>query len=124
MTVTVLLADDSEIMRRSIRRLLEEYPEIVVLAETTSFPETVQMATALKPDVILLDLHMPNPANMSMEQVKAACSACRVLAISIFNDEETRTIGADLGAACLLDKADLGMKLVPAINKLRPTATA
>lgn len=124
MAVTVLLADDSEIMRRSIRRLLEEYPEIVVVAETTSFPETVQMATALKPDVILLDLHMPNPASIAMAQVKAACSASCVLAISIFNDEETQAIGADLGAVCLLDKADLGMKLVPAIHKVRPAANA
>jgi DNA-binding NarL/FixJ family response regulator len=121
--VTVLLADDSEIMRRSIRRLLEEYPEIMIVAETRSFPETVQMAAELKPDVILLDLHMPNPANMAMEQIKAACSASCLLAISIFNDEETKILGADLGAACFLDKADLGMKLVPAIQRLRPGAS-
>ena len=122
MAITVLLADDSEIMRRSIRRLLGEYPEIVVIAETTSFPETVQMAVEHKPDVILLDLHMPNPSNIEMEQIRAACSSSCVLAISIFNDEETKAIGSDLGASCLLDKAELGLKLIPAIRKFRSGA--
>jgi len=115
----VLLADDSEVMRRSIRRLLKEYPEIELVAETFNFQQTIQAAKERVPDVILLDLHMPNPENLTLEQIKAACEGCQIIAISVFNDEETKTLAEKLGAAELLDKIDLGEQLVPSIQRLK-----
>src|SRR5882762_8558240 len=119
----VLLADDSEVMRRSIRRLLKEYPEIELVAETFNFQQTIQAAKERVPDVILLDLHMPNPENLTLEQIRTACQGCQIIAISVFNDEETKTFAEKLGAAELLDKIDLGEQLIPSIQRLKRDAS-
>jgi chemotaxis response regulator CheB len=55
----VLIADDSEIMRAAIRKLLQEESNIHVVGEASTFAETMQMIGDFKPDVLLLDLHMP-----------------------------------------------------------------
>jgi DNA-binding NarL/FixJ family response regulator len=59
MCVKVLLGEDAEVMRRAIRNLLSEREDINVVDEVTTFPEVLQKATELKPDVIVFDLHMP-----------------------------------------------------------------
>lgn len=119
MPIKVLLADDSEVMRRSIRRLLTEYPEIELAGESTDFGETVRLVRELKPDLVVLDLHMPNPENLTVEQIKAACHGPEIIAISVFNDLETSALSRRLGASQLLDKIDLGALLVPAILRFK-----
>ena len=59
----VLIADDSEIMRTAIRKLLQEESNIRVVGEAATFAETVQMIADFKPDVLVLDLHMPEKRN-------------------------------------------------------------
>jgi DNA-binding NarL/FixJ family response regulator len=59
MCVNVLLADDAEVVRKAIRKLLSERKDIKVVGEAATFPEVLQKATELKPDVIVIDLHIP-----------------------------------------------------------------
>jgi chemotaxis response regulator CheB len=66
MPVKVLLTDDSEVVRRVIRGLLEQYPKFVLVGEAASFAQTIQMANALKPQVILMDLHIRDQATLSL----------------------------------------------------------
>jgi two-component system chemotaxis response regulator CheB len=54
MTISVLLADDSEIMRKVIVDLLKSDPEIEVVAESVGFAQTIQLAAKLHPQVIVL----------------------------------------------------------------------
>lgn len=118
-SIKVLLADDTQIMRQAIRRLLDAQPGIELVGEAADFAQTIQMANDLKPQVIVMDLHMPNDSNLTPLEVQSRLhQSSRLLAISIWNDEETKALAKRFGAAALLDKTDLGKKLVPAIRQL------
>jgi DNA-binding NarL/FixJ family response regulator len=56
MPVKVLLADDSEMMRQAIRRLLTSEPEIEIVGEVSDLAETIQKARELEPHVVVVDL--------------------------------------------------------------------
>jgi len=117
--IKVLLADDTQIMRQAIRRLLDAQPGIELVGEAADFAQTIQMANDLKPQVIVMDLHMPNDSNLTPRDVQSRLhQSSRLLAISIWNDEETKALAKRFGAAALLDKTDLGKKLIPAIRQL------
>jgi DNA-binding NarL/FixJ family response regulator len=57
--ITVLLADDHPLVRRGFRRMLEDDPDILVVAEASDGEEAVRMAGALRPQVVLIDYAMP-----------------------------------------------------------------
>ena len=113
----VLLADDSEVIRKAVTRLLEMEPAIKVLGVAASFAEVIEMATKLKPDVVLLDLHMPDDHAFDSAFVKSQLSGARVLGMSFSGgeDDETRALGERFGAVTVLDKAQLSTELIPAI---------
>ena len=56
--ITVLLVDDASILRKTVKQLLETEPKIKLLGEADCFQLALSMAVALKPNVILLDLHL------------------------------------------------------------------
>jgi DNA-binding NarL/FixJ family response regulator len=78
MSRTVLIADDSELIRRSIRRVLAEEPSIHVIGEAVNFADAIDRARDLQPDVPLLDLHMPDDKVIEAAQIKANLSDSRV----------------------------------------------
>jgi chemotaxis response regulator CheB len=57
MSIKVLMADDNYAMRSAIQRTLEEEPRIEIVAEASTFAETIQKIADFKPAVLLLDLH-------------------------------------------------------------------
>src|SRR6202035_1954122 len=93
--------------------------------EATNLAETLQMTAALKPDVLLLELHFDDESEYPADVVKAQIlrHAKCVLAISLWNDTEAKTLAKSLGAAGLLDKAKLYSELVPAIKQFCPKVT-
>ena len=116
--VRVLIADDADAIRKCIRGLLECEPTVEVCGEAASFSQTLELAATLKPDVILLDLHMPDGNRFESAFVKSQLlSTSQVLAISLSQqDGETEIIADGYGAAALLDKAKLFDELIPAIQ--------
>ena len=80
MPITVLLADDSEIMRKVIVDLLKSDPEIEVVAECVSFAQTLEITAKVLPQVIVLDVHMPDEHAVAPAQLKSGLIATRLLA--------------------------------------------
>ncbi len=117
MLVSVLLADDRAIIRRSIRRLLDPEDRIRIVAEADTFASTVDQANTLKPAIVVMDLHMPFRNHVSAEDVKAqlADRIPRLFAISFAIDRESQVLAASCGACRLFDKTLLADQLVPAI---------
>jgi chemotaxis response regulator CheB len=117
--VSVLVVDDADVIRKTLRNFLREEPAIKLLGEASNFAEAISMTAALKPDVILLDLHMPDDRSFNPEFVKANLSGARVLAMSLSSDyeseDETRLLAESFGAVTMLDKAKLYDELIPAI---------
>jgi two-component system response regulator NreC len=62
--ITVVLADDHEIVREGIRLVLEAEPDIEVVAETADAAEAARRTTGHKPSVLVLDLNMPGPSSL------------------------------------------------------------
>jgi two-component system nitrate/nitrite response regulator NarL len=117
MPITVLLAGDKDVERQAIRRILQAHPEIELVGEATNFPQATQMSNDLKPQVIISDLHMPDDALVSPEEVRTLLNsgASRLVVISIWKDEEANVLANKFGAYTLLDKNNLAGTLVPAI---------
>jgi len=125
MSIKVLLADGNDVMRPVIAKVLREEPAVKLVGEATSFAETLRMTAALKPDVLLLELHFDDEREYPAEVVKAQVllHAKCVLAISLWSDTEAKALGESLGAAVLLDKAKLYSELIPAIKQFCPKVT-
>ena len=117
--VSVLVVDDADVIRKTLRNFLREEPAVRLLGEASNFAEAISMTAALKPDVILLDLHMPDDHSFNPEFVKANLSGARVLAMSLSSDyaseEDIRLVAENFGAVRMLDKAKLYDELIPAI---------
>jgi DNA-binding NarL/FixJ family response regulator len=115
--VTVLLAEDHPKVRAAIRQILESDRHIQVVAEATNFTETLQLAADFEPQVILMDLHMPDEEDLEPAFVKAqlllACQ--RILVMSFSIDDEAQALAQSYGATRLLDKMNLTLDLLPAV---------
>jgi chemotaxis response regulator CheB len=112
-----LVVDDADVIRKTLRNFLREEPAIKLLGEASNFSEAISMTAALKPDVILSDLHMPDDRSFNPEFVKADLSGARVLAMSLSSDyeseDETGLLAESFGAVTMLDKAKLCDELIP-----------
>jgi DNA-binding NarL/FixJ family response regulator len=115
--ISVLLADDSEVMRRAIRALLMSHPQIVVLGEARDYRELFKMVTGYTPDIVLMDMRMPSEERIEPAVIKDRLRGSCLLAMSVWTDEETATIARTYGAPILLDKSNLGATLIPAIQQ-------
>ena len=62
----VVLADDEPLARRRLRALLASHDDFEIIAECASGPETVRVVTALRPDVVLLDIEMPDLSGLAL----------------------------------------------------------
>jgi DNA-binding NarL/FixJ family response regulator len=117
--IGVLLADDAEIIRNVLTRMLGTQPEIRILGEAKTFAETLKMTATLKPDVVVMDVHMPGERdfNANFIKVELLSSAKYVLAMSLWNDDESKAVAQSYGASTLLDKSTLTSTLIPAIEE-------
>jgi two-component system response regulator DegU len=124
--IKVIVADDSEVIRRGIRQLLTLQKRIEIIGEAATYAEAIQMASALRPRLVVLDLHMPDEKHVTPDEVKTCLTSdSELLAISVWNDESAQNLAQSLGARILLDKANLANTLIPTIVRLcqerRPT---
>jgi chemotaxis response regulator CheB len=122
MLIRVLVADDNDTLRSVIVRVLKEDADLRVVGEATTFAQTVELTTALKPDVLLLDLLMPDenafsPGDLKLQLLHGA--GC-ILAMSIWNGDDARARADSLGAKALLDKGRLLPDLIPSIKLFCP----
>lgn len=121
MPIKVLLADDTAVLRRAIRNLLQEESAIKLVGEAKDFSQTLTLVDKLNPQVVILDLHMPCGSELStLAAARGHLKSCgaRIVAISVFSDEETEDLAESFGAHALLDKMRLGQELIPAVRNL------
>ena len=116
----VLIADDHDVMRTAIRNLLQEENNIDIVGEASTFAQTVQMIGDFKPDVLLLDLHLPEKRDFTPALVKAQLGTVCTVAVSFSNDSESKALAESYGVATLLDKMTLYADMLPAIQRYHP----
>src|ERR1700722_20507900 len=113
MSITVLLADDSEVMRRAIKSLLEADPEIQLVGEATSFAQTMTLTRKLQPQVVIMDLHMSDDESLMPFQFKSCLGESRLLVVSFRDDDEARFLAASYGAVSFLGMMNVDYYLIP-----------
>ena len=88
MTVSILLADDHQVVRVGLRALLEAQPDFQVVGEATDGLEAKALAERLKPDVLILDLMMPGLNGLeAARQVRQLSPHTRVIVLSMHSNE-------------------------------------
>jgi DNA-binding NarL/FixJ family response regulator len=118
MPIKILLADDSRIMRKAIKSFLDNQPEILIVGEAETFDEAIAKSQELRPDVIVLDVHLTEGC-IEFTQWKSALDGTKVLAITLgVDDTETRELAKGMKADKLVDKMNLSDELIPAILEL------
>lgn len=113
----VLLADDHAVVREGTRQIVEADPAIEVVGEAADGAEVVAMASRLRPDVVLLDFHMPvlNGIEATQRMVADAPEA-RILILSAYDDDAYVSAALDAGASGYLLKSAHGHEVVAAIH--------
>jgi len=115
----VMLADDHPLLRQALRHVLEKQPDIEVIAEASDGEEAVRFATELVPDVVIMDISMPNLNGLeATRRIKACCPAIGVLVLTVHSDNEHILGILQAGAGGYLTKSVYGDEVVHAVRAL------
>ena len=118
--VRILIVDDHAIVREGTRQVLERDPTLVVVGEAGTAEEAVQLAIQLQPDVVLLDLALPNRNGIeATREIRRLAPAAKVLVLSAHDEEDYVLAAIDVGAAGYLLKTVRGREVVDAIHAVR-----
>jgi two-component system response regulator NreC len=120
MAISVLVADDTSIIRHAIRGMLDSKRDLQVVGEAADFAETMRLIETIRPDIVIMDLHMPGEFKGKPAEVKSQLrkSSSLLLAISIWSDHDAQALADSFGASKLLSKMDLAETLTPTIVAL------
>ena len=115
--ISLLIADDTDAVRRAIRMLLAHEASITICGEARNFVELFSLLGECNPDVILMDLHMPDERQYDSARIKSRLRGHCLLAMSIWDDEITVRLADSFGTFKLLNKANLAFVLTPTIKE-------
>lgn len=113
----VLLADDHPRVRAGIRNLLEKASDIEVIGEARDGEEALKLAEDLSPDVLLLDMEMPQMSGVEVaRKLRAQGSPVRIVALSAYHDRQYIQAMLSTGASGYLTKDEAPEKIVGAVR--------
>jgi DNA-binding NarL/FixJ family response regulator len=117
MIIRVLLADDQELVRAGFRMILETQADIEVVGDAGDGVEAVAVTRRLQPDVVLMDIRMPNLDGLqATKQLMAAGSASRVVILTTFDLDEYVYQALTAGASGFLLKNAPPEQLIGAVR--------
>jgi DNA-binding NarL/FixJ family response regulator len=117
MTIRVLLADDERLVRTGFRMILRDEPGIEVVAEAADGTEAVTLAAQVRPDVVLMDIRMPNLNGIeATRRIVATPDAPRVLVLTTFDHDKYVFDALAAGASGFLLKDAPEQQLLAAIR--------
>ncbi|MFB7674831.1 response regulator [Kitasatospora purpeofusca] len=103
--ISVLIADDQQLVRAGVRMLCESTPDITVAGEAVNGAEALRLAERLDPDVVLMDLHMPGTDGITAtRQILRVRPATRVVVLTTFDDDDRLYPALAAGACGFLAK--------------------
>ena len=118
-TVTILIADDHELVRNGIRAGIEKQAGWKVCAEASDGRQAVELAVQLEPDVAVLDIGMKELNGIeAARQIRKACPQTEVLILTMMESEELVREALAAGARGFLLKTDASRLLIAAIEAL------
>ena len=117
MTVKIFLADDHRILREGLRSLISEIPGMEVIGEAGNGREAVRLATELRPDLVVMDVNMPDLNGIeTTRQLLKDLPAVKVIALSMYSDRRFVTGMLRAGASGYMLKASAFDELATAFE--------
>jgi DNA-binding NarL/FixJ family response regulator len=116
--IRVLLVDDHEVVRRGLRDLLGSERDIDVVAEAGSVGEAAVVAGAVKPDVAVVDIRLPDGDGVALCRRLRDEGDTRCLVLTAFDDEQVLVEAIEAGVAGYLLKQVRGQDLVTAVREV------
>lgn len=117
MTIRVLLVDDHRLVREALRDALQKLPDIEVVAEAGDGRTAIEQSRALRPDVAVIDIGLPDLNGMELAaRLHDADANIRIVALSAYTDKRFVTEMLRSGASAYVIKASAGTELVRAIH--------
>jgi DNA-binding NarL/FixJ family response regulator len=117
MAIRVLIVDDFEDWRRTVRQMLQERPELQVICEVADGLEAVQKAGELRPDLILLDIGLPKLNGIeAARQIRQLSPSSKIIFLSQDNSVDPDELALSTGAQAYVNKTDVRSDLLPAVD--------
>jgi NarL family two-component system response regulator LiaR len=117
--IKVLIADDHAVVREGTRQILEQEPDIDVVAEAANGEEAVKLAGSTRPDVAIIDIAMPGIDGIeATRQIKALYPSMAVLILSAYDNDQFIFSLLEAGAAGYLLKSIRGRELIDAVRQV------
>jgi two-component system response regulator DevR len=113
----VFLVDDHEMVRRGVADLLDAEPDLTVVGQASSVAEALVRVPALRPDVVVLDVRLPDGNGVELcRELRSRLPELRCLMLTSFTDEEAMLEAILAGAGGYVIKDIKGMELLSAVR--------
>lgn len=117
MTIRILLADDHKILREGLKKLIEEEDNLEVIGESKNGPDTVRLTQKLKPDLIIMDISMPELSGIeATRRILKEIPGIKVIALSMHSDSRYVMDMLEVGAKGYLLKDCAFDEIIHAIH--------
>ena len=115
----VMLVDDHEVVREGLRTLIGRHKSLIVVAEAATMAEAVEAAARAKPDVIVMDVRLPDSSGVeACRTIREARPETRVIMLTSYADDEALFASIVAGAAGYLLKQTRGQAVIDAITSV------
>lgn len=115
--LTLLLADDHKLLRSGLKLLLQRNPNMLVVGEAEDGEQTIHLFEQLRPDILLLDLSMPNMGGIEcLKEIKSRYPEARVIVLTMHEDENYIKRAMQAGASAYVHKSAADTDLFKAIE--------
>jgi len=118
--VSVILADDHEVVRLGLKTLLDDVPWVQVVAQAGTADEAVRLAEAYLPDVVLMDIRMPGNSGIdACREITSRLDGVQVIMLTSYSDDELILKALQAGASGYILKQVGNRSIVSALEAVR-----